>query len=91
MRGLPILVLVLLVLTPARSFAQGSITGVVLGSAIVQLLINAITLMGIPSQLQDLVIGSVILAGVIVDEMVKRIGAARRAAREARLAAGDDA
>ena len=33
MRGLPILVLVLLVLTPARSFAQGSITGVVRDSS----------------------------------------------------------
>ncbi len=70
---------------------EGSITGVVIGTAIVQLLINAIVLMGIPSQLQDMVIGSVILVGVIVDELVKRISAVRRAAREARLATAGDA
>jgi ribose transport system permease protein len=71
---------------------EGSITGVVIGSAVVQVLYNAIVLLGISSTLEGTIIGLVILAGVIVDELVKRLGAARRAAREARLAtAGDDA
>jgi ribose transport system permease protein len=37
----------------------------------------------IPTQLEFAIIGAVILVGVIVDEVVKRIAARRRAARSA--------
>ncbi len=57
---------------------EGSILGVVLGAAVMYLLRNAISLLGIPSPLEYTIIGGVILAGVIVDEMVKRIAARRR-------------
>jgi len=71
---------------------EGSILGVVIGSAVVQVLYNAIVLLGISSTLEGTIIGLVILGGVISDELFKRLAAARRAAREARLAtAGDDA
>jgi ribose transport system permease protein len=48
-----------------------------------QVLRNSINLVGIPTQLDFAVIGAVILIGVIVDEIVKRIAARRRAARQA--------
>lgn len=57
---------------------EGSILGVVLGAAVMQLLRNAISMLGIPAPLEYTIIGIVILAGVIVDEVVKRIAARRR-------------
>ena len=58
---------------------EGSILGVVIGATVMQVLRNSINLVGIPTQLDFAVIGAVILAGVIVDEIVKRIAARRRA------------
>ena len=68
---------------------EGTILGVLIGAAVMRVLYNSIILLEIPSQLEFCIIGSVILAGVIVDELFKRLAAARRAAREARLATGD--
>jgi ribose transport system permease protein len=63
---------------------EGSILGVVLGTALVILLRNAIGVTGIPTQIEFAVIGAVILAGVAADEVVKRVAAARRAGKETR-------
>lgn len=65
---------------------EGSILGVILGIAFVMVLRNAINIVGIPTQLEFAVIGFVILAGVTIDELVKRY-AARRAQRQ-KLEAG---
>lgn len=62
---------------------EGTIIGVIIGTAIVRVLYNAINILGIATQLEFTVIGAVILLGVLADELVKRITAARRAAREA--------
>ena len=65
---------------------EGSIFGVMIGAAIMQLLYNSINLLGIPTTLEFAIIGAVILAGVITDEIVKRIAAKRRAVLQARQA-----
>jgi ribose transport system permease protein len=62
---------------------EGSILGVVLGAALIPLLYNASNVLGISTKLEFATIGFVILAGAIVDEIVKRIAAARRRYREA--------
>ncbi len=62
---------------------EGTILGVVIGAAVMRVLYNAINMLGIPTQLEFAVIGLVILAGVIADELFKRMAARRRAAREA--------
>src|SRR5262249_21722353 len=49
---------------------EGSILGVVLGAALIPVLTNASSLLGFPTQLEFLIIGVVILAGAITDEMV---------------------
>jgi ribose/xylose/arabinose/galactoside ABC-type transport system permease subunit len=58
---------------------EGSILGVLIGAAVMRVLYNSINLMDIPTQLEFAIIGMVILAGVIVDEVVKRMAARRRA------------
>ena len=72
---------------------EGSIIGVVIGTAIMRVLYNANTLLGLPSSLEFALIGAVILIGVIADEVAKRVSTQRRAARQAALdaAAGDGA
>ena len=57
---------------------EGSILGVIIGAAVMRVLYNAINILGIPTHLEFAIIGAVILAGVIVDEMVKRMVAKRR-------------
>jgi len=59
---------------------QGSILGVVIGAAVMRVLYNAINILQIPTHLEFAIIGAVILTGVIVDELVKRYVAHRRAA-----------
>ena len=61
---------------------EGAIIGVVIGAALMQVLRNMITLTGLPTHIEFAVIGAVILAGVVVDELVKRLAAKRRAAHE---------
>ena len=60
---------------------EGSILGVVIGTAVMIVLKNAINLLQIPAQLEFAIIGGVILTGVIVDEVVRRMVAKRRAAQ----------
>lgn len=52
---------------------EGSIIGVVIGMAVLRLLYNACNMLGIPTQLEFTIIGSVILIGAVVDEIAKRI------------------
>lgn len=63
---------------------EGSILGVVIGAALMRVLRNSITMLGIPSQLEFAIIGAVILVGVITDEVVKRLAQRRRAIMQAR-------
>jgi ribose transport system permease protein len=65
---------------------EGSIMGVVIGAAVMRVLYNAINILGIPNALEFAIIGLVILAGVVTDEVVRRIVARRRASREAESA-----
>ena len=60
---------------------EGSILGVIIGAAIMRLLYNAINISGIPTQLEFAIIGAVILAGVIADELIRRVAGRRRAGR----------
>lgn len=66
---------------------EGSILGVVIGAALMRVLRNSITMLGIPSQLEFAIIGVVILIGVITDELVKRYATKRRAILQARQTA----
>jgi ribose transport system permease protein len=52
---------------------DASILGVLLGAALMQVLRNAIVLVGVPSQLEFAIIGGVILVGVVAEELVKRV------------------
>ena len=64
---------------------EGTVLGVVIGAAVMQVLKNSITLISwIPTNIEFAVIGTVILTGVIVDELVKRFAAQRRANAQAR-------
>lgn len=58
---------------------SGTIIGVIIGTALIQLLRNMITLVDyIPQNIEFAVIGAVILAGAVGDEVAKRISASRR-------------
>jgi ribose transport system permease protein len=60
---------------------SGTIIGVIIGTALIQLLRNMITLVDeIPQNIEFAVIGAVILAGVLADEVAKRVIAKRRRA-----------
>ncbi len=64
---------------------SGTILGVVIGTALIQLLRNMITLVDwIPKNIEYAVIGAVILAGACGDEVAKRIVAWRRGAAPAK-------
>jgi ribose transport system permease protein len=51
---------------------EGSVAGIVIGTALLQVLQNLVNLLGIPSSLNFAVMGAVILAGVLADELVSR-------------------
>jgi ribose transport system permease protein len=51
---------------------EGSILGIVLGTALLQVLRNLVNLMDVPSSLDFAVMGAVILIGAIADEVVQR-------------------
>ena len=58
----------------------GTILGVVIGAALMQVLRNMIVLVDwIPTHIEYAIIGAVILAGVVADEMIKRAVAKKRA------------
>src|ERR1700746_672294 len=60
---------------------EGSILGIFIGTAMIQLLRNIVNLQGIESSLEFVVMGGVIMIAVVFDQIL----AARRRARESRL------
>lgn len=50
---------------------EGSVVGILLGVALLQVLQNLVNLLGIPSSLNLAVMGAVILAGVLTDQLLK--------------------
>ncbi|MBL9126795.1 MAG: ABC transporter permease [Verrucomicrobiales bacterium] len=60
---------------------EASILGVVIGTALMQVLRNMITLVTTRNNIEFAIIGAVILVGVVVDELVRRYAVRRRAAR----------
>ena len=62
---------------------EGTIVGVIVGAALMQVLRNMITLVTTHNNVEFAIIGAVILAGVIADELVRRYALKRRAQREA--------
>jgi ribose transport system permease protein len=59
---------------------EGSVIGIVIGSALLQVLQNLVNMLDIPSSLNLAVIGAVILLGVMADQILQR-----RSARGARV------
>jgi len=57
---------------------EGSILGVIIGAAVIRVLYNAINILHIPTHLEFAIIGVVILAGVVADEVIRRIVAKRQ-------------
>lgn len=51
---------------------EGSIIGIVIGTALLQVLQNLVNLLGIPSSLNFAVMGAVVLIGVLADQMFQR-------------------
>jgi ribose transport system permease protein len=51
---------------------EGSIIGILIGAALLQVLQNLVNLLGVPSSLNFAVMGAVILLGVIGDQILKR-------------------
>jgi len=62
---------------------EGSVLGVLIGTALLRVLYNAINILNIPTHMEFAIIGGVILIGVTTDELVKRYAAKRRAIRAA--------
>ena len=60
---------------------EGSVIGVLIGTTLLQVLQNLVNLLGIPSSLNFAVVGTVILLGVIADEIVKRRSAKKAVAK----------
>lgn len=60
---------------------EGSIFGVVVGTAVMQVLNNMIVLLRISDELEYAIIGAVILLGVLTDELVKRWASIRRGSK----------
>jgi ribose transport system permease protein len=63
---------------------EGGIFGVVIGTAVMQLLKNLIVLKHINQTLEFVIIGVVLLVGVTADELIRRLVARRRALRQAK-------
>jgi ribose transport system permease protein len=53
---------------------EGSIIGIIIGTALLQVLQNLVNLLGIPSSLNFAVMGAVILIGILADQLLKRRG-----------------
>jgi Ribose/xylose/arabinose/galactoside ABC-type transport systems, permease components len=51
---------------------EGSIVGILIGTALLQILQNLVNLLGIPSSLNFAVMGAVILVGVIADQLLRQ-------------------
>jgi ribose transport system permease protein len=59
---------------------EGSILGIVLGTALLQVLQNLVNLLGIRSSLNFAVMGAVILLGALIDQLISRRSARQRSA-----------
>jgi ribose/xylose/arabinose/galactoside ABC-type transport system permease subunit len=57
---------------------EGTIAGVIIGAAVMQILKNSINLLDFPTQLEYAIIGAVLLIGVMADELTKRVAARRK-------------
>lgn len=57
---------------------EGSILGIVIGTALLQVLQNLVNLLGIDSSLNFAVIGAVVLVGVLADQLLQQRSAARQ-------------
>jgi ribose transport system permease protein len=66
---------------------EGSILGIVLGSALLKVLQNLMILLSIPSSLDWAVMGTVILLGALLDALLSRRSSRRRAAPQLKVAA----
>ena len=55
---------------------EGSIVGILIGAALLQVLQNLVNLLNVPTSLNDAVVGAVILLGVITDQLLKKRGKA---------------
>jgi len=51
---------------------EGSIIGILIGTALLQILQNLVNLLGIPSSLNFAVMGAVILVGVVADQLLRQ-------------------
>jgi ribose transport system permease protein len=51
---------------------EGSVLGLLIGTALLQVLQNLVNLLGIPSSLNFAVMGAVIMAGVVVDQVLRQ-------------------
>jgi ribose transport system permease protein len=51
---------------------EGSVVGIIIGTALLQVLQNLVILLGIPSSLTFSVMGTVILLGVVADQLLKQ-------------------
>jgi ribose transport system permease protein len=51
---------------------EGSVLGVIVGAALMRVLTNAVGVLGLKNQWEFAIIGIVILAAVIVDEVLRR-------------------
>ncbi len=60
---------------------EGSILGVIIGTALILVLRNVVTLVTNHNNIEFAIIGAVILIGVVADELVKRYAVKRRATR----------
>ena len=60
---------------------EGSVVGILIGAALMQVLRNMITLVTTRNNVEFAIIGAVILLGVVADELARRIAARRRAAQ----------
>jgi ribose transport system permease protein len=56
---------------------EGSIIGIVIGTALLQVLQNLVNLLGIPSSLNFAVMGTVVLIGVLADQFFQKRAAKR--------------
>ncbi|HMG32685.1 MAG TPA: ABC transporter permease [Blastocatellia bacterium] len=59
---------------------EGSIIGILIGTALLQVLQNLVNLLGVPSSLNFAVMGAVILLGVVGDQILQRRSARRHLA-----------
>jgi ribose transport system permease protein len=62
---------------------EGSIIGILIGTALLLVLQNLVNLLGIPSSLNYAVMGAVVLLGVLADQIFKN-RSAKKTARKAK-------